>query len=126
MTIFYDNLKRICESRGTSIEKVAFNVGYNPRSAYNWSSAKGAPVDDVLVAFAEELGCKVSDFFKDEREREWADELAAYESIRAEAEGDLDESERDLLKLYGELSKKDRTRFMAMAYEFAEEHGVEL
>lgn len=126
MTIFYDNLKRICEEKGTSIEKVAFDVGYSPRSAYNWKTAKGAPADEIVIAFADNLGCKVSDFFKDQTEREWGEELEAYERLHSEAAGNYDESERDLIKLYNELSKGDRAKFMAMVYEFAEDRGIEL
>ena len=126
MTLFYDNLNRICAEKGTRISPVVQAIGLDKSTGTNWKKRQSPPDEATLVALANHLGCKVSDFFKDETERSYHEELVAFERLRADADDALDEFEQYLVDLYGELNTRDKTAFMQMVYEFADEKGIDL
>lgn len=126
MTLFYDNLQRICEERGTKISPLVQSIGLDKSTGTNWKKRQSPPDEDIMRQLAQILGVKISDFFKDENERSYHEELVAFENIRSELMDELDEFEESLLEVYNSLGTRDKAEFMQMVYNFAAEKGVDL
>jgi len=124
--LFFENFKRICEAKGTNVSATVQAIGMSKNAAGNWKKLGTVPKEATLIALAAHLDCKVSDFFKDETERSYHEELIAFERLRDQADDKLDEFEQYLIDLYGNLDTRDKTAFMQQVYDFADEHGVEL
>ena len=101
---FADNIKRICAERGTNLTTVVKKV--KGSSSFVTAINKGSlPKESELIEFAQELNCSVMDFFADEENFALRDELR-------------DEDERDILRVYRSLSRRDKHKFMSMVYNF--------
>ena len=105
-------------------------INKNKTTAGNWKRNNTIPKEDILRELADELDCRVSDFFREEGEPRYRDDVEAMEAAVASGEltydGGLDEYQEDFLAIYDALSPKDRMRLMNMAYGLADERGVEL
>ena len=100
---FATNFKRICQEKGTSPTRVVLELGLSSNKVARWN--KGAiPKGDVMVKLAEKLECSVMDFFADE------------EDLIPKTEFALDEDEKDIIRLYRKLSRKEKHEFMAKIY----------
>lgn len=104
---FGKNLKRICKQRGTSPTKVVTGLGFTNSKVNMWNNGS-LPKAEMLVLLAQALNCSVMDFFK--TEEEWENE--------ERKEPELNEDEKDLLRIYQSLSRRARHEFMSIAYEF--------
>ena len=102
---FATNFKRICNEKGTSPTRVCLDLGLSSNKVNLWNNG-GLPKADVLVKLAESLGCSVMDFFADEDE------------ALNRAEYVLDDDEKDIIRLFRMLSRKERHEFMSKAYTY--------
>ena len=113
---FATNLKRLCESKGTSPTAVCLSLGLSSSKVNLWN--KGSlPKPTVLVQLANALDCTVMDFFADDD-----DMRKMKDAIRSElkVEFGLDDDERDIIRLYRLLTRKQKHEFMSKAYQFEE------
>lgn len=101
---FATNLKRICEERGTTPTRVCIELGLSTNKVSLWNKG-GLPKADVMTKLAKHLGCSVMDFFADETDRQ-------------KAEFALDEDEKDIIRLFRMLDRKQKHEFMSKAYAF--------
>ena len=106
---FMTNFKRICESRGTSPTRVCLDVGLSSSKVNLWNNG-GVPKADVLLKLAKYLKCSVLDFYADE------------EDLISITEFALDDDEKDIIRLFRTLSRKEKHEFMSKAYEYEETH----
>ena len=106
---FATNLKRICEERGTSPTKLCKDLGLSTNKVSLWYKG-GIPKGDVMVKLAEKLGCSVMDFFADE------EDLSASKTQNVEFA--LDEDEKDIIRLFRMLDRKQKHEFMTKAYAY--------
>lgn len=115
---FAENINRICAARGTNLTAVIKQIK-NGQSSYTTAiNRKGSiPNQEDLLALAKILNCSVMDFFADEED---VNELP----VVREAEPQ-DEDERDILKVYRALSRRDKHEFMAMVYNFGDRKEYE-
>lgn len=115
---FAENINRICAARGTHLTAVIKQIK-NGQSSYTTAiNRKGSiPNQEDLLALAKILNCSVMDFFADEED---INELP----VVREAEPQ-DEDERDILKVYRALSRRDKHEFMAMVYNFGDRKEYE-
>lgn len=104
---FATNLRRICQERGTSPTKLCVELGLSTNKVSLWNKG-GLPKPDVLVKLAKKLDCQVMDFFVDE------------ESLITKVEFALDEDEKDIVRLFRMLDRKQKHEFMSKAYAFEE------
>lgn len=104
---FATNFKRICKERGTSPTRVCLNIGLSSSKVNLWNKG-GIPKGDVMVRLARELECSVMDFFADE------------EDLIPKVEFALDEDEKDIIRLFRMLDRKQKHEFMTKAYAFEE------
>ena len=104
---FAENLKRICNEEGTTPTALLRKMGVATSKVAMWN-AGSLPKQEMMVRLAKELGCSVMDFFADE------DDLlpSAPEGIV------LDDDEKELVRIFRILGRRERHEFMAMAYEF--------
>jgi transcriptional regulator with XRE-family HTH domain len=102
---FATNFKRICNERGTSPTRVCLEIGLSSSKVNLWNKG-GLPKADVMVKLAEKLGCSVMDFFADE------------EDLIPKVEFALDEDEKDIIRLFRMLDRKQKHEFMSKAYAF--------
>lgn len=102
---FATNFKRICNERGTSPTRVCLDLGLSSNKVNLWNNG-GLPKSDVLVKLAQKLECSVMDFFADEDE------------ALDRAEYVLDEDEKDIIRLFRMLSRKEKHEFMSQAYTY--------
>ena len=100
---FATNLRRICQDRGTTPTRMCVELGLSTNKVSLWNKG-GLPKKDVLVKLAEKLECSVMDFFADE------------EDLIPKTEFALDEDEKDIIKLYRKLPRKEKHEFMAKIY----------
>lgn len=105
---FATNLKRICEEKGTTPTRLCKELGLSTNKVSLWNKG-GIPKADVMKRLAEKLGCSVMDFFADEGE-----------SPISNVEFALDEDERDIIRLFRMLDRKQKHEFMSKAYAFEE------
>lgn len=97
---FRENINRICKQRSTTLTQVCkdLDISTSKVTAINKGSI---PTEDMMLRFAKHLECSVMDFFTD------------YEEI-SEYSGD----EKDIIRIYRSLSRRNKHEFMAMVYEF--------
>lgn len=103
---FATNFRRICQENGTSPTAVCLKLGLSSSKVHLWNNGS-LPKQPILIKLAQELGCSVMDFFADNIELQKM-ELA------------LDEDERDIIRLFRQLSRKQKHDFMSKAYAFEE------
>lgn len=109
---FATNFKRICNEKGTSPTRVCLDIGLSSSKVNLWN--KGSiPKGDVMVKLAQHLGCTVMDFFDD-------DETAPIVPDVPTTEFALDEDERDIIRLFRMLDRKQKHEFMSAAYRYEE------
>lgn len=104
---FATNFKRICREKGTSPTRVCLDLGLSSSKVNLWNKG-GMPKGDVMVKLAQKLECSVMDFFADE------------ESLINKVEFALDDDEKDIIKLYRKLSRKEKHEFMSKIYWYEE------
>ena len=104
---FATNLRRICEERGTSPTRLCVELGLSTNKVSLWNKG-GLPKEGVMVKLAEKLNCSVMDFFADE------------EDVITNVEFALDDDEKDIIRLFRLLDRKQKHEFMAKAYAFEE------
>ena len=108
---FATNFKRICKEKGTSPTRVCLDIGLSSSKVNLWNKG-GIPKGDVMVRLAEHLGCTVMDFFNDEN--------VPLTPAVSNTEFALDEDERDIIRLFRLLDRKQKHEFMSAAYRFEE------
>ena len=69
--MFYDNLRRICEERKTTVSAACRAIGKSPNRGTGWKQSSTLPTQEEMQGMADYLGCTVADFFSDEP---WAGE----------------------------------------------------
>ena len=102
---FATNFRRICKERGTSPTRVVLELGLSSNRVNRWNNG-GLPKADVMVKLAQKLECSVMDFFADE------------EDLIPKVEFALDEDEKDIIRLFRMLDRKQKHDFMSKAYAF--------
>lgn len=108
---FGKNLKRICNAQGVSPTKVVVELGFSNSKVANWN--KGSlPKAEMLVLLAERLNCSVMDFFKTEEEWNEAPQT------------DLDEDEKDIIRVFRSLSRRAKHEFMSSVYELEKRENL--
>ena len=105
---FATNFKRICNERGTTPTRVCLELGLSSSKVNLWNKG-GIPKGDVMVKLARKLECSVMDFFAEEQDLITKTEFA------------LDEDEKDIIRLFRMLDRKQKHEFMTKAYAY-EEH----
>ena len=103
---FATNFKRICDEKGVSRTRVCQELGLSTSKVNLWNNGT-LPKPDVLVKLAQYLGCQVMDFF---------DEGGCTENKVVE----LDDDEKDIIRLFRTLSRKEKHEFMSKAYTYEE------
>lgn len=122
--MFYENFDRICKMQGTSPSAAAVAIGKARTLPAGWKKNHTIPKEDELKALAKHLHCSVADFFADDsRMRFGTSEESAVNALYQSADEalELDENEEELLRIYGECSKKQRAKLMMLVYDFEEE-----
>ena len=104
---FATNLRRICKERGTTPTQLCVSLGLSTNKVTLWNNG-GLPKEGVMTKLAEKLGCSVMDFFADE------------EDLIKKVEFALDDDEKDIIRLFRLLDRKQKHEFMAKAYAFEE------
>ena len=99
---FATNFKKICLAKGTSPTRVCIDLGMSTNKVNLWNKG-GIPKADVLVKIAKHLECSVMDFFDDDVDMQ-------------KIEFSLDADEKDIIKLYRKLTRKEKHEFMAKIY----------
>lgn len=104
---FAENLKRICTDKGTTPTALLRKMGVATSKVAMWNSGS-LPKQEMMVRLAEELGCSVMDFFADD------------EDIPPSAATgiELDEDEKELVRIFRTLGRRERHEFMATVYEY--------
>lgn len=102
---FATNLKRICEERGTTPTQVCKALGLSTNKVSLWNKG-GIPKANIMVKIADHLNCHVMDFFADEKD------------LIPKVEFALDEDEKDIIRLFRMLDRKQKHEFMAKAYAY--------
>ena len=102
---FATNFRRICHEKGTSPTAVCLSIGLSSSKVNLWNKG-GIPKGDVMVKLAQKLDCSVMDFFADE------------EDLIAKAEFALDDDEKDIIRLFRMLDRKQKHEFMSKAYAY--------
>ena len=104
---FAENLKRICTDRGTTPTALLRKMGVATSKVAMWNSGS-LPKQEMMVRLAKELGCSVMDFFAD-----YEDILSsAYTGI------ELDEDEKELVRIFRALGRREKHEFMSTAYDY--------
>ena len=101
---FATNFRRICQEKGTSPTRVCLELGLTSNNVTLWNKG-GIPKGDVLIRLAQKLECSVMDFFADEVDLQ-------------KTEFALDDDERDIIRLFRMLDRKQKHEFMTKAYAF--------
>ena len=102
---FATNFKRICQERGTTPTRVCLELGLSSSKVNLWNKG-GIPKGDVMVRLAQKLECSVMDFFANE------------DDLISKTEFALDEDEKDIIRLFRMLDRKQKHEFMTKAYAF--------
>lgn len=110
---FATNFRRICEERGTSPTKVVLELGLSSNKVARWN--KGSlPKADVLIKLAQKLDCDIFDFFEGD------EDIVPPRKEITTVEFALDEDEKDIIRLFRMLDRKQKHEFMSKAYAFEE------
>ena len=99
---FATNFRRICHEKGTSPTAVCLSLGLSSSKVNLWNNGS-LPKQTVMVQLAKALDCTVMDFF--------ADDLSKVEFA-------LDEDEKEVIRLFRMLSRRERHEFMTRAYDY--------
>lgn len=110
---FATNLRRICQEKGTTPTRLCIELGLSTNKVSLWNKG-GLPKPEVLVKLAQKLECRVMDFFADE------EEVLSPNRFISNVEFSLDEDERDIIRLFRMLDRKQKHEFMSKAYAFEE------
>ena len=102
---FASNLRRICHEKGTTPTTLCVELGLSTNKVSLWNKG-GLPKPAVLVKLAEKLECSVMDFFADEND------------LIPKTEFALDEDEKDIIRLFRMLDRKQKHEFMTKAYAY--------
>lgn len=102
---FATNFNRICRERGTTPTRLVLELGLSSNKVNRWNNGS-LPKEDVMVKLAQKLECSVMDFFADE------------EDLISKTEFALDEDEKDIIRLFRMLDRKQKHEFMTKAYAF--------
>lgn len=102
---FAENLKRICQLKGTNPTTLCKELGLSTSKVSAWYNGS-LPKQEVMVQLAQKLECSVMDFFADEEDL-----------VHTPAQP-RDEDEEDILRVYRGLSRRNKHEFMALVYEF--------
>ena len=102
---FATNFKRICDEKGVSRTRVCQELGLSTSKVNLWNNGT-LPKPDVMVKLAQKLECSVMDFFADEDE------------VLNRNEYVLDDDEKDIIRLFRTLSRKEKHEFMSKAYTY--------
>ncbi len=123
--MFYENFERICKSAGVSPSAAGLAIGVSKSTPSAWKKNGTIPKEDELKALAQHLHCSVADFFADDSGMRFgtSEESAINALYQAQDDEalDLDENEEELLRIYGECSKKQRAKLMMLVCDFEEE-----
>ena len=111
---FAENLKRICDERGTTPTALCKELGLSTSKVSAWYGGS-LPKQDVMVTLAKKLDCSVMDFLYDGEDGE----QILIEVMPARKDEDL----ADILRIYAALSRRDKHDFMSMVYEFEKRGG---
>lgn len=104
---FHENLKRICNEKGTTPTALLKKMGVATSKVTMWNNG-GLPKEEMLVRLAKELGCSVMDFFADDED-----------VLHSASTGiELDEDEKELVRIFRTLGRRERHEFMATVYEY--------
>lgn len=104
---FATNFRRICHEKGTTPTRVCLELGLSSSKVNLWNKG-GLPKGEVLVRLAQKLDCSVMDFFADE------------EDLVTKVEFALDEDEKDIIRLFRMLDRKQKHEFMSKIYWYEE------
>ena len=110
---FATNFKRICEERGTSPTRVVLELGLSSNKIARWNKG-GMPRADVLIKLAQKLDCDIFDFFEGE------EDIVPLPKASTNVEFALDDDERDIIRLFRTLDRKQKHEFMSAAYRYEE------
>lgn len=102
---FAENLKRICEDRGTTPTALCKELGLSTSKVSAWYGGS-LPKQEVMVQLAQKLECSVMDFFADE--------------VDFVISSDLDEDEKDIIVTYRKMDRKAKHEFMARIFAYAD------
>lgn len=102
---FADNLKRICQLKGTNPTTLCKELGLSTSKVSAWYNGS-LPKQEIMIQLAQKLECSVMDFFADE------------EDLAITPPKPRDEDEEDILRVYRALSRRNKHEFMAMVYDF--------
>ena len=103
---FSDNFNRICKEKGTTPTALLKELGVSTNKVTRWNNG-ALPKEDMLIKLAHALGCSVMDFFRDE-----SDNIQVGDTLI------LDDDERDVIRLFRLLSRKERHEFMVRCYAY--------
>lgn len=100
---FATNINRICSQRGTTLTAVCRSLNLSTSKVTTWNNGS-LPKEDVMLMLARVLECSVMDFFTDDDE--------------PRLNYCKDEDERDALRIYRSLTRREKHEFMSMVYKF--------
>lgn len=106
---FAENLKRICDCRGTTPTSLLKELGLSTSKVTLWNNGS-LPKYDLMRRLAEALNCSVQDFFAEQPE--------------CQNDPVLTDDEQDILRVFRALDRRAKHEFMSMVYEY-ERRGVQ-
>lgn len=110
---FKENINRICAEKNTYLSHVVKKV--KGSSSFATAINNGSlPKESELVEMAKILHCSVIDFFSDEDD-----------TTHVTKSSTLSEDEKDILRIFQSLSRREKHNFMSMAYEFENKQELE-
>lgn len=110
---FATNFKRICQEKGTSPTRVVLELGLSSNKVNRWNNG-AMPKADIIIKLARKLDCDIFDFFEGE------EDITSLRPPMSKVEFALDEDEKDIIRLFRMLDRKQKHEFMTKAYEFEE------
>lgn len=114
---FAENLNRICKERGTTVTALLKQLGLSTSKVTLWNNGT-LPKAEQMVLLARALDCSVMEFFADEDDLAEANKPAGLV---------LNEDEWDIIRVFRELSNKEKHIVMAQVYKAEERlHKKEL
>lgn len=113
---FSENLNRICKERGTTITTLLKEIGLSTSKTTLWNNGS-LPKQEVMLTLARKLNCSVMDFFADEEDLIKRDALLEAATPGAVV---LDEDEKDIIRVFRELSNREKHLVMAQVYKTEE------
>lgn len=105
MVHFGNNLKRLCIIKKTSPSKLCKSLGLSTSKVNAWYRGS-VPKISIMQMMADELGCQIKDFFVDDETEMLLPNQETSEDIE------------EMLRIYNELSRREKHEFMSMVYSF--------